>query len=127
MSEVIKLTLSEFEKKYYLHDSSIEKIIYDEENKNLILEIEFCFWMQNWYSKNEPSNGKISVSFKNVSVFEYHHHDFENILENLDTEVRQTEISDERLKIYIYEYNEIEDSFWWIEIKAENIEVTELE
>ena len=45
------MTIAEFEEKYYLHDSSIEKIEYDATNKRLTLTIDFCFWMQIWYDK----------------------------------------------------------------------------
>ena len=48
------MTVTEFVEKYYLHDSSIEKIDYDADKKILSLTIEFCFWWQPWYNKNEP-------------------------------------------------------------------------
>ena len=51
------MTLAEFENKYYLHDSSIDKIEYDAADKKLTLTIDFCFWMQNWYDKNHAENG----------------------------------------------------------------------
>ena len=127
---MIKLTLAEFAKKYYLHDSSIEKINFDEKNKILTLTIEFCFWMQNWYKNDEPTNGKISVTFENVSLFEYEQHDFNNILENLDTEVCSTEFDDDgALEILIREYVDypLQMYFWLIKINADNVEVTELE
>ena len=126
--ERINLTIEEFAKKYYLHDSTIEKINYDAENKTLILEIDFCFWMQIWYDKNTPENGLIAVNFETVSMFEYENHEFSNVLENLDTEIDHTEItSDGILEIYIREYvNSNEDKFWWIKIKAENVTVEEI-
>ena len=65
------MTIEDFRNKYYLHDSSIEKIFYDAKNNKLALIIEFCFWWQPWYDKNTPTNGKISVTFENVSIFEY--------------------------------------------------------
>ena len=52
--ETINVTVTEFVEKYYLHDSSIEKIDYDADKKILSLTIEFCFWWQPWYNKNEP-------------------------------------------------------------------------
>ena len=120
------MTIAEFEEKYYLHDSSIEKIEYDATNKRLTLTIDFCFWMQIWYDKETPENGLISVIFDNVSLFEYEQHDFINILENIDTEVRRTEFENEVLKIFIFEYKDIEDAFWWIKIKADNVTVIDL-
>ena len=120
------MTIAEFEEKYYLHDSSIEKIEYDATNKRLTLTIDFCFWMQIWYDKETPENGLISVIFDNVSLFEYEQHDFINILENIDTEVRRTEFENEVLKIFIFEYKDIEDAFWWIKIKADNVTFIDL-
>ena len=124
------MNIEEFAEKYYLHDSSIEKINFDEKNKNLTLTIEFCFWMQNWYKNNEPTNGKISVTFENVSLFEYEQHDFKNFLENLDTEVIETDIDDDgAIKFIIREYVDypLQMDFWIIKIKSENVKVTELE
>ena len=122
------MNIAEFEEKYYLHDSCIEKIEYLLENKTLKLEIDFCFWMQIWYDKNTPKNGLIAVTFENISIFEYENHEFSNILENLDTEIDHSEInSDGILEIYIREYvNSNEDNFWWIRIKAENVTVKEI-
>ena len=48
------MTITEFAKKYYLHDSTIDKIEYDAENKKLTLKIDFCFWMQLWYEQGKP-------------------------------------------------------------------------
>ena len=126
--ETINLTVTEFEEKYYLHDSSIEKIEYNAVDKILKLEIDFCFWMQNWYNSAELPNGLIDVTFENVSSFEYEYHEFSNILENLDTEVDNTKItSDKMLEIYIREYSDSgKDLFWWIKIKAENVTVKEI-
>ena len=126
--ERINLTIEEFAKKYYFHDSAIEKIGYSAENKTLKLEIDFCFWMQIWYDKNTSENGLIAVNFENVSMFEYENHEFINILENLDTEIDHIKIlTDGTLEIYIREYSIFsEDKFWWIKIKAENVTVEEI-
>lgn len=129
--EMIKLTTVEFEKIFSLHDSSIEKIDYDVENKKLNLEIDCCHWFENFDDKKNFISGKISVTFENVSLFEYEEHDFQNILENIDTEVVQTEINEnDILEIIIREYKNfqpLEMDFWIIKIKAENVEVVELE
>ena len=59
------MTVAEFEKKYYLHDSSLTEFEFDTASRNLTLTIEFCFWMQNWYDKSAPKNGVIAVNFEN--------------------------------------------------------------
>lgn len=125
------LPLAEFEEKYYLHDSGIEKINFDEKTNTLTMTIEFCFWMQTWFNEGELKNGLIEVCFENVASFEYEQHDFKNILENLDTEVIQTEIDEYgTLNIIVREYTSFQPldmDFWRIKIKADNVEVTELE
>ncbi|MBQ3441964.1 MAG: hypothetical protein IJG33_01830 [Selenomonadaceae bacterium] len=50
------MTPLEFVEKYYLHDSSIEHVDFDADKKVLVLTIEFCFWWQPWYKKDEPKN-----------------------------------------------------------------------
>lgn len=122
------MTVAEFEEKYYLHDSSLEKIEYDAANKKLTLTIDFCFWMQLWYNADELPNGYIAVTFEDVSLFEYEQHDFSSILENLDTEIDHTEIGEnELLEIFILEYKTVDkDDFWWLKIKAENVSVAEI-
>ena len=122
------MTIEEFYEKYYLHDSAIEKIEYNAKNKKLKLEIDFCFWMQNRYNETAPKNGLIAVTFENVSMFEYKNHEFDSILENLDTEIDHTEITEDKTsEIYIREYvYSDKDKFWWIRIKAENVNVEEI-
>lgn len=123
------MTITEFAKKYYLHDSSIDKVEFDAENKKLTLTIDFCFWMQLWYEQGKPENGYIAVTFENVSFFEYEQHEFSNILENLDTEIRTAEIDENgALEILMWEYlKKIDDDIYPIlKVKAENVTVEEL-
>lgn len=124
----INFTITEFEKKYYLHDSGIDKVEYDAANKKLTLKIDFCFWMQRWYKAGELPNGFIAVTFENVSIFEYEYHDINAPLENLYTEIRTTKISDGTLFIIMWEYSaEIdEDIYPTMKIKAENVTVEEI-
>lgn len=123
------MTIAEFEEKYYLHDSSIEKVEYDAANKKLVLTICFCFWMQLWYNQNELPNGYIAVTFENVSLFEYEDHEITEILSDLDTEIRNTKVDAAgTLFIFMWEYvSKIdEDIYPVIKIKAENVTVKEI-
>ena len=63
------MTLKEFEAKYYLHDSFIERLIYDTSNATLTLVINFAFWMQKDYVEGEEENGLIEVTFRNVANY----------------------------------------------------------
>lgn len=123
------MTITEFAKKYYLHDSSIDKVEFDAENKKLTLTIDFCFWMQLWYEQGKPENGYIAVTFENVSFYEYEDHEITAVLENLDTEIRTAEIDENgALEILMWEYlKKIDDDIYPIlKVKAENVTVEEL-
>lgn len=128
---MIKLTLAEFKEKYYLHDSSIDKIDYDAENKRLTLTIDFCFWMQNWYDKTTPTNGFIAATFENVSHYSYEGYDPSKLFSDYTPEILHTEIADDgTLILYTFEfirYEPGEDLYPVMKIKAENVEVEELE
>ena len=124
------MTLQEFRGQYYLHDSSIEKIAFDAENKTLTLTIEFCFWMQNWYDKTTPKNGLIAVTFEDVSLFEYDDDIADKIFSDIDSEIRDAELdADGNLEFFSveYDYNSDDDIYWLLKINAANVEVTELE
>ena len=125
------MTIKDFAEKYYLHDSGIEKIFYDEKNKKLVLTIEFCFWMQNWYDETEPSNGKISATFENVSRFEYDENISDRIFsDDLDNEILNAKFEKNFFILSFREtlsYQPLKEIFSKIEIQADNVEVTELE
>ena len=123
------MTITEFAKRYYLHDSSIDKVEFDAENKKLTLTIDFCFWMQLWYEQGKPENGYIAVTFENVSFYEYVDHEITAVLENLDTEIRTAEIDENgALEILMWEYlKKIDDDIYPIlKVKAENVTVEDL-
>lgn len=123
------MTVTEFDEKYYLHDSSLEKVAFDADFKVLRLTIAFCFWMQNWYDKSEPTNGLIRVTFRDVSRFEYDDCIAEKIFaDNLDSEIRSGKIgADGSFEIFAVEYSEPEDIYYYLTISADGVEVEELE
>ena len=128
--ERINLTVTEFEEKYYLHDSTIEKIEYNAVDKILKLEIDFCFWMQNWYNPEEFPDGLIAVTFENVSFYEYENYDPSKLFSDYTPEILSTEIlEDETLEILTFEfvrYEPGEDLYPIMRIKAENVTVKEI-
>ena len=124
------MTVAEFEEKYYLHDSSLDKFEYDAASKKLVLTISFCFWQQNWYDKSTPTNGVIAVTFDNVSQIEYEQHDIGKKFDALETEICTTKIDETgALEIVMWEFlPEIGDDIYpSLKVKAESVEVTELE
>ena len=127
---MINLTLAEFAGRYYLHDSSIEKIDFDAANKTLTLTIDFCFWMQNWYDKTTPTNGLIAVTFDNVAHYSYEGYDPSKLFSDYTPEILHTEIADDMLILYTFEfvrYEPGEDLYPIMKIRADNVEVEELE
>jgi hypothetical protein len=125
------MTIQEFADKYYLHDSSVEKITFDADKKVLTIKISFCFWMQDWYDKNSPTNGLIRVTFNDVTNFEYDDDIADRIFDELDSEIRNAELDDDGgLKFFSVEtiYNsDSEDIYWQLKINAASVEVEELE
>ena len=125
------MTIREFEEKYHLHDSSIEKVSFDAEKKILTLEIFFCFWMQDWYDKSEPSNGLIRVTFEDVSLFEYDTAIAARIFsDELDSEILKGELDAEGNLIFFSvetpDFSNDEEIYWQLKINAANVEVEEL-
>ena len=125
------MTIQEFEEKYYLHESNIEKVFFDADKKILMLEIFFCFWMQEWYDKSKPSNGSIRVTFKNVSYIEYDEHKLKHALTDLDIEILDINVDKNNTLILgtvDYGMNRgLCDGYYQLKINAANVEVEELE
>ncbi len=63
------MTIEEFSKNYYLHDSDFENVTYDESSRELTLLINFAFWMQLDYKEGDPENGLLEVIFHDVSFY----------------------------------------------------------
>ena len=115
------MTPLEFVERYYLHDSNIERVDFDADKKVLTLIIEFCFWWQPWHKKDEPKNGLICVTFKDVSSFEY---DAESFADELNREISGADFDEDGvLIIYLYTTS---CSITEFKIKAAGVEVEEL-
>ena len=126
------MTLQEFRGQYYLHDSSIKKIEFDADKKVLTMKIDFCFWMQLWYDKTTPKNGLISVTFEDVSLFEYDDNIADKIFsDELDSEILDAELdADGNLDFFSVEYSfnsDSDDIYWLLKVNAANVEVIEFE
>ncbi|MBQ7703547.1 MAG: hypothetical protein IJT40_04140 [Firmicutes bacterium] len=61
------MTINSFLSEHYLHDSLVEKVTYESNTVDLI--IDFCFWMQDGYRENEPETGIIHLHFPDVTSF----------------------------------------------------------
>ena len=125
------MTIEQFVEGYYLHDSSLVKVEFDADKKILALTIEFCFWMQEWYDKSEPSNGLIRATFKDVSVFEYDDCIAKKFFSGIDSEIRYGEIDAEgKFILFAVEEpfnSEDDDIYFLLKINAASVDVEELE
>ena len=87
--------------------------------------------MQDWYDKNELSNGLIRVTFKNVSHVEYDEHNLEHALTDLDIEILDIDVEEDNTLIFgtvDYGMNRgLCDGYYQLKINAANVEVEELE
>ncbi len=63
------MKLNEFSEKYNFHDSSIDKISFDEINNKLIIIVDFCFYDQQDYERGTPENGLLKVVFSGVKSY----------------------------------------------------------
>lgn len=71
------MTIKEFVNRFYLHDSGVEAIKYDEENKVIEVYVDFCYWMQDDYQEGDKENGNIKLVFYDVSFFDINYYDIE--------------------------------------------------
>lgn len=114
------MKLSELSEKYYFHDSSLEDSWFDKEKNELILEIELCTWMQDWYSEESDNDIEIiylvfrNVLFSDITEFKPSNYD-----EILDVDLLTAENGREGIKIHIESAND----FQMITIFAEDVEV----
>ena len=63
------MTLDEFANKYNMHDSLINAITY--ENNTLQIDIDFAFWMQDWFIDGSSETGSLKVTFCNTSSYQH--------------------------------------------------------
>ena len=103
-------------KKYNLHDSFFESVIYSNEKHQVEMNINFAFWMQEWYNNNIPENGIITILF--TDVLEY------ICPSNIDWEqisIIQTTVNNDIIKFSLL--NDITNEFLEIIIKCKNVSV----
>lgn len=65
------MTISDFFKDYNLHDSLLERVEYDKENKQITFNIDFCYWQQKNYTDDMQETGMITLVFSEVNDFDY--------------------------------------------------------
>ena len=123
------MTLSDFLRQYYFHDSSIEKIDFNIEHKILTIRIDFCFWMQPWYKQSEdPANALIDIIFENVSLFEYNNHlVIQNFSEKCDNEIRDVVLDTNDCLQFVIANSNDDNDLLLFKIKAIDVRVINLQ
>ena len=122
------MTVKDFADKYFLHDSGIEEIEYDDADKRLALKIDSCHWYALDGKPNEMIIGVIRVTFKDVSRFEYDDCAADRIFAaELNNEIFDGDVEDrDTLILTIGDYLPPEDVFYRLTICAACVEVEEL-
>ena len=64
-----KMTLSELNKNYSFHDSTLETITYDKGKKTLSMRIDFCTFERPVFNENSPDVVPISLVFNGVKEY----------------------------------------------------------
>ncbi len=112
------MKISELLEKYDFHDSLLEKVYFKEEE--LILEIDFCRWRQDFYVEGEKETEEIMIVFRDVSVATLP--DFKlNSDEIMDAILVNKEKDVEEIKLMLY--NDIKESVYFVTICAKEVEV----
>lgn len=63
------MTINEFFNTCYFHDSLMESINFD--GTKLILDIDFCWWMQDNYQPDDKELRLMKVIFPNITCFNF--------------------------------------------------------
>ena len=63
------MTAQEFAQKYIMHDSLIESVEILNGGREIVLMIDFAFWMQIGYNAADQETGPLKVTFNDVSEF----------------------------------------------------------
>jgi hypothetical protein len=110
------MTISEFCKKYNLHDSLIECISYDKEKNIIIIGIDFCYWQQDYYTDGMKETGNIRLIFSEVLNFDYMPYSV-----NSDEILSVGNTSDDEMFMEVY--NDVTEKCYRLTISAKNIDI----
>lgn len=63
------MTQQEFITKYNFHDSLIDDVSFDAVSKQVVMRIDFAYWMQEWYTEDMAETDTLTIIFNEVSQF----------------------------------------------------------
>ena len=113
------MTLSEFQNRYYMHDSYFDSIEYNEKEKSVDMIINFAYWMQEWYEDGKPENGLLSCSFYDVSIYDYSGDEIDYNM----VSILKTEVADNTIVFALGD--DINDEYYELKITAKSVQVKE--
>ena len=116
------MTGEEFIDRYYIHDSTFEKIQVTDNGKTVIMEIEIPFWMQNNYQKGDPEIATIEICFRNVTEFDCPKkmlHCSKEVLEEYD--VGRNELENGAIVFRVF--NDFSGEYHDVRIRTDEVEV----
>ena len=110
------MTVNEFITKYNLHDSLIDDVSFDAVSKQVLMRIDFAYWMQDWYTEEFAETDILTVSFNGVNQFICPDHvPWDQI------SIIQASLVDDNIKFALM--NDTTDGYLDIIIKCESIDV----
>ncbi len=108
------MTAKEFVSNYIMHDSLIDKVEVLDNNKTIVISIDFAFWMQNGYKESDPETGTLEVVFADVKEY--------SIPENVDwsaVSILETSFINDSVKFSLM--NDMTDDYLEIIIDSQKI------
>lgn len=63
------MTTVEFARRFTLHDSIVKRIEYKQENRELHMILDFCWWMQKDYDESTSAPDMIELAFHGVPAY----------------------------------------------------------
>ncbi len=109
------MTLTEFNDKYYFHDSVIDKLEY--QSGTLTIYCQFCDFMQADYKDTDYSNSDIIITFHNAK------YTLTSYFQIVDAEIINQIVIGNKMKLFLENYS---NQCGELEITAEYIEVKKL-
>jgi hypothetical protein len=64
------MTIQEFLRQYYMHDSLLEEICCDVSGTTAVLKVDFCTWAQAGYTEAQPETQMMQMRFDRVHRIE---------------------------------------------------------
>ena len=114
------MIIAQLFKKFNFYDSLLERVSCDLERKEVVLEIDFCYWQQVDYRDDMPETGLVRLVFSCVSAFEF------DPYEICSDEIVKVACSDADT-VLLEVYNDCADEYHTIRITADNVDFIELD